>query len=269
MTQCSKKLFSISASPFLQEMCKPFQHLNLISFIHDITFGAGQVSMLVSIEELFMFYYKNKVPLICTDSSGRNLKDGIYLNRTLESNYKDCSILLPVVSKTVNQYSGQQGKNSLHIVVREGDCQHLYSLSFDLEEEAFLHWIINNGSFLSDFIDNYNDSAKDIILEAKAPENRILLPYFNENKISIPSGSSGKNHARVTVYHKTMNVPIHLSAQQSKCLLLIMQGKTAKDIALKMHLSCRTVEYYIVIIRNLLGCSSTKELILSYANQLT
>jgi DNA-binding CsgD family transcriptional regulator len=48
-----------------------------------------------------------------------------------------------------------------------------------------------------------------------------------------------------------------------------MQGKSAKKIALEMHLSHRTIEHYLERIRTILSCSSNKELVAYYGNQLS
>jgi shikimate kinase len=51
------------------------------------------------------------------------------------------------------------------------------------------------------------------------------------------------------------------------CLKLLVQGKTAKEIAQDMHISYRTVEDYIAKTIELLGCTSSKELIALYYEQ--
>lgn len=268
MAKQDNKLYSMTASQFIKEVYQSLQHIALTNFMHDITFGNGEISMLVSNEDLFLFYYKNKIPMLCTDNTGRTLASGIYLNKLLENTHDDCSVLMPLMSKVAKQCGENYGQNSVHIVKRENDCQHLYSLFFDLNENDFLHWIINNGNFLSDIIDNYNFVAKDIILEAKAPESRIVLPNSINTSFSNLINPSSSVITHLSVIHKTLNSPVFLSKQQSRCLLLLMKGKTAKQIAMDMKLSPRTVEHYFVIIRNLLGCASNKELIIVYAEQL-
>lgn len=262
----ANQLISITATKFIQEISKPLHKLAVINFMHDITFGKGQITMLVSNEEIFLFYYRNQIPMLCTDNSGRTLSAGIYLNKILEEQHRDCSVLMPLMVRVGEQFGQNFGKTSLHIVTRENDCQHLYSLFFDLEENEFLHWVVNNGDFLKDFIDNYNHLANDIILEAKSPENRIILP--NSPDLNLASKNKINKTDRLSVFHKKNNLPIHLSSQQSKCLALLLKGKSAKEIALEMKLSYRTVEHYLERIRKLLGCSSNKELIVSYSDQL-
>lgn len=70
------------------------------------------------------------------------------------------------------------------------------------------------------------------------------------------------------VIHKDSKIPVFLAKQQSICLSLLMQGKTAKKIAIDMNLSYRTVQHYLARIRHLLGCTSTRELIIVYGNQI-
>lgn len=235
--------------------------------MHDVTFTKGQISMLVSDEKVFLFYYHNKIPTLCTNDSGRTLDAGIYLNKTLEKSRKDCAILMPLLVKVGKRLGQNYGQNSVHIVARENDCQHLYSLFFDLQENDFLHWIVNNGSFLQDFINQYNIAAKDIILEATADENRIVLPTFTDFASSMHLDNS-ESASQLKVFHKNLHIPVYLSSQQGRCLLLLIKGKSAKEIGLEMKLSHRTVEHYLDKIRRQLGCSSTKELIATYIDQL-
>jgi DNA-binding CsgD family transcriptional regulator len=262
------QLSSISATKFIQELCKSLESVALTHFMHDITFAHGQISMLVREKDIFLFYYQNQIPTLCTDATGRTLANGIYLNKTLENSRRDCSILMPLMVKIGRRFGQHYGQNALSIVVRENDCQHLYSLFFDLAEKEFLHWVINNGNYLKDFIDSYNVAANDLILEAKAEENRIILPTFNDLGLAIHADDANEEKRRLCLFHKNMHMPIHLSIQQSKCLILLSRGKSAKEIALEMKLSYRTVEHYLEKIREQLGCSSNREVIAAYGNQL-
>jgi len=224
--------------------------------------------MLVSDEKVFLHYYQNKIPTLCTDQSGRTLAAGIYLNKTLEGMRQDCTVLMPLLVKVGRQHGQNYGQHSIHIVEREDDCQHLYSLFFDLNENDFLQWILNNGNFLNDFIHQYNLVAKNIILEAKNKENRIVLPNFSDLAPAAKFDYSTEP-TPLKLVHKNLNSPIYLSKQQSKCLLLLAKGKSAKKIAATMQLSHRTVEHYLEKIRKQLGCISTREIIAYYGDQLS
>lgn len=255
-------MFSLSAANIIQEFSQPYQNVGLINFMHDITFGKNQISMLVSNKEIFLFYHRNQIPMLCTNDFGRTLQNGIYINKTLETQYQDCQILLPLMVRVGQQFDHCFGKNSLHIIVRENECQHMYSLFFNLSEMDFLHWVINNGSLLNDLLASYNLKANDIILEAKLPTNRIVLPNFN------PDISHNHHSKLISLIHKRLNRPIYLSSQQSKCLTILMKGKSAKEIAIEMKLSHRTIEHYIASLKEILGCTSSKDLITSYYDQM-
>ncbi|EKD70692.1 MAG: hypothetical protein ACD_46C00436G0004 [uncultured bacterium] len=170
--------------------------------------------------------------------------------------------------KVGQQFGQHYSKNSVHIVKMEQDCQHLYSLFFDLEENDFLHWIINNGNLLTDFIDDYNVQAHDTILESKANENRIVLPNSIEFDCTTQINTSTRYKFKISVIHKSLHIPVHLSYQQSQCLRLLLQGKSAKKIALLMQLSHRTIEHYLERIRKQLGCSINKEVVAVYGGQI-
>lgn len=256
--------FSTKVCPFIREVHKNNNKNGLVNFMHDITFGQGQISMLVGSKETFDFFYQNKIPMLCTDNSGRTLANGIYLNKTLEKNYQDCSSLMPLLPKKAQQFNQNYGKNSLHIMSRETDCQHLYSLFFDLDENEFLHWVVNNGTFIQNLIEEYKVKARDIILEASDPKNRVILPNSSDFFTNLPP----KNSFQQKLIHKSLHVPIHLSPQQNKCLTYLMQGNSAKQIGTKMNISYRTVEHYLEKIRKILGCHSNKELVSCYYDQM-
>lgn len=251
-------MFYIKAAKFIAETRQSFEKIGMINFMHDITFGNNQISMLVEDHQIVSFYNQNKIPMLCTNEFGRTLSDGFYINKVLENQYEDCSVLMPFMIRVGKQFHQSFGKNSLHIVVNEPRCQHLYSLFFNLNENDFLHWIINNGNLLNDFLANYNHTANDIILEAKSEKNRIHLPNSN---------SSITKTKRIGILHKTSNILIQLSTQQERCVRFLMQGKSIKEIALAMDLSPRTIEHYLARARAILGCSSYRELITSYIDQ--
>ena len=72
------------------------------------------------------------------------------------------------------------------------------------------------------------------------------------------------NDKELIFFHKKMHTPIRLSDQQAICLKLLAQGKSSKEIAKELNISYRTVESHIANTMEILGCSSSKELIALY-----
>lgn len=69
-------------------------------------------------------------------------------------------------------------------------------------------------------------------------------------------------------FHKQSHQPVRLSHQQAFCLKLMAQGKTSKEIAKEIQISYRTVEGHIAKVMEQLGCSSSKELISLYFDEM-
>lgn len=61
---------------------------------------------------------------------------------------------------------------------------------------------------------------------------------------------------------------IQLTERQHQCAELLLQGKTAREIAELMGLSRRTIEYYLCNIKSKLECKNKVELILAISNLL-
>lgn len=65
-------------------------------------------------------------------------------------------------------------------------------------------------------------------------------------------------------FHKQSHTIVSLTDQQARCLKLLAQGQTSKEIAKNLQISFRTVEGLIAKAIEALGCSSSKELIALY-----
>nr|WP_106183204.1 PAS and helix-turn-helix domain-containing protein [Legionella pneumophila] len=59
----------------------------------------------------------------------------------------------------------------------------------------------------------------------------------------------------------------YFSKRETECLMLLANAKTAKEIAVQLGLSCRTVEHYIDNIKNKMGVSTKTELIMKLYQQ--
>lgn len=69
-------------------------------------------------------------------------------------------------------------------------------------------------------------------------------------------------------FHKNLHVPVCLTEQQARCLKFLSQGKSAKETAREMNISYRTVEGNLAKTLELLGCTSSKELVALYHSKL-
>ncbi|MDF1685072.1 MAG: helix-turn-helix transcriptional regulator [Legionellaceae bacterium] len=259
--------FSLDASECIRSFCRTVGDKHVVNFVHDITFGHGEISMLVTEPEMSSYYSENKIPIACTNDSGRMLAEGVYIDKVLAGYHPECAPLMALLRKVGDGKGFNYGRHAVHFSVRDQDCQHLYTVFFDLSEHDFLHYVMNNGALLQDMLESYNIFAKDMILEAKSADNRMVLPSFNDMLPAQQRVALESTEERVCVFHRNTHLPTYLSKQQGRCLSYLVQGKSSKEIAKIMDLSPRTVEYYLTLVRQQLGCRSSKDLILSYAEQ--
>lgn len=110
----------------------------------------------------------------------------------------------------------------------------------------------------ADLVINSDDSA----LEEHVL--RILKIISNDKLIEDTKKQVQLDERELIFFHKKTHIPTRISDQQAICIKLLAQGKTSKEIAKEINISYRTVEGHIANAMELLGCSSSKELIALY-----
>ena len=93
--------------------------------------------------------------------------------------------------------------------------------------------------------------------------NTASVEYDNEKKVS----EIRLERKDLILFHKSKYTPVQLTEKQARCLKLLAQGKSSKEIANLLDISHRTVEDYLAKTMEQLGCESSKELIALYHDQ--
>ena len=283
---------------FLLDACAPihlyfrqYEKYHITNFIHDITYGHGEITMLTTQEDMIHFYNYHQIPIACTNESGRLLADGIYTSNMLTDQYQECAILFSTLLESGFKCGLNYGQQSLHYVERHDQCQHLYSIFFDLPEHEFIHFVINNGNLLQDMIAQYQSQTGDLILEAKHPPNRMHLPssinmyqiYKNMNghpisqaiyqyekkqafRPELPLNNSEHTQLNQIRFNKNYSIQldsrsISITRSEIKILFELIKGKHAGEIAHVIGLKQDTVEKYLATIKQKFGVSRKSELI--------
>ena len=63
------------------------------------------------------------------------------------------------------------------------------------------------------------------------------------------------------IYFRYQHIVTYFAPRERQCMALLLQGKTAREIAKHLNLSTRTVEFYFFNMRNKLAARTKKELI--------
>lgn len=92
----------------------------------------------------------------------------------------------------------------------------------------------------------------------------VIIKNFPQDRIEKITEKLSLDKKDLVFFHKILHTPIHLSLQRAICLKLLAQGNSTKEIAKIIKISHRTVEKYIAKTAEILGCSSSKELIALY-----
>jgi len=109
---------------------------------------------------------------------------------------------------------------------------------------------------LNSFMEYFRDKAAPIIKQAE--KEKLILP-FNE---TLDIKSVLINIEDNEIFQLKSCHDYDLTDRQLECCLLLLKGKTAKEIGISLNLSTRTVEYYFEIIKTKLDCKNKSELIL-------
>ena len=113
----------------------------------------------------------------------------------------------------------------------------------------------------------YENSANITIDSSDSALEKHVQIIMNLIDISHKNKKSGLEVLEVNdlaFFHQQTHKLIQLTEQQAKCFKLLAKGKSSKEIARELHLSNRTVEWNFAKIMEILGCSSSKELIALY-----
>jgi DNA-binding CsgD family transcriptional regulator len=240
-------------------------HLYIRGFIHDITYGKGQFSILTDDKDYLKYYYTHQLPAFFTDESGRFLPDGVYFTHTLPLKDEEKRLL----SKITNTFDFDY---LIHIVKHKRNIQHTYSFLLHCNEHQLLFFVANQLTQLRRFIAIYERQCGEAIEFVKSEKDHLVLPYSagQLDDISdvlksclVTEGSQASNE--LVIPHALDNQLVKLTQQQASCFQLLLQGYSAKEIAQRMNLSYRTIQHYTANIYERLGLENSRELISHYA----
>jgi len=217
------------------------------------------------------------------------LSAGAYQNKdVLDKYFTHSGVSLWALNPT-NQI-WQDGKNYFNYgngVTISNDCpgfRETISFYSTSDNHAINYFYINKTDELRKVKEYFLLQAATLIQEAE--RERLLMPFslycqrnVEENTCDLKFDAyvTGKKFQlssmdnfsqRICLIHKKTHLPMQLSPQRGQCFLLLLEGKSIKEIAFAMNLNPKTIEHYLELLRKELGCRSSKELIAFYSEQL-
>lgn len=146
--------------------------------------------------------------------------------------------------------------NGISFVIKRKDVTYLYIFATGREQHAINNFYASNIDLLKHFIHYFNDKGQGLIKEAE--NNRIYLPKPQEIITDRVNNIAISENIRNQFLHATPvnryflfgeSDDLYLTAKQGECATLLVNGHTSKQIAKLMDISHRTVEGYILDIK--------------------
>lgn len=250
----------------LSEICKPLYKLDITYFGYAYINKQSEFSVFNNHAHFLEHYLNNHY-----------YNADIHLaNLNQSNNYLILdSIELTKQSKIINDDAVKFGiKHIFSIFENDENGTHCYHFANNSKSNAINQFYINNIDLLELFIHYFHDCINSSTHLKKSYEERFIIddnPFgfsTNENAISLDHYTQRNQFLRkLSDYNKKISKLV-LSPQQEKCVKLLIDGLSAKQISGRLNLSKRTVENYLAKIRQQLGFRNSKEIIVHYKNNI-
>ena len=258
------------------EICKPLEKLGITYFSHVTVDSENNFTALSKGPELAYHYLKQQyynadIHMAAADKLGEMVVwDSIALT--------DKSAALSELGKAHGFY------HTFTLIDKQVDASHFYHFATSKFSSTANQVYLSNIDLLKLFVQHFKEqvSGSKQLSEAYefqfglveevskgftlSPDSQLL--HANQNRSAVFEEISIKQGVNNVLIHKDTHERVTLSAQQMKCLSLLVKGYAAKQIAFEMNLSVRTVQHYLDRIKVVLGCKNSKEMLVGYAGQL-
>ncbi len=145
--------------------------------------------------------------------------------------------------------------NGLTFVERFPTHYYMFGFATPSSNRGILDFYINNIELLQNFIRNFKEEQKKLLLTLES--NPIILPakQIDTNLQSMLL----KNGYKIPINFQ--NRSSYITMQEYHCLQKLKLGYSAKEIARFLNISPRTVEEYFLRIKSRTGCSKKQHLL--------
>lgn len=256
----------------METICRPLTKLGITYFAHVNVTKQGQFSGISNNAKFAEHYLKNK-----------------YYNADIhlaKKNNLGCYILWDSLERTglsekMHTEAAQFGvRHTFTIIEKKHFHSDFYHFATHVKNNTINQVYIENMDLLQRFIIYFNKVISSSPVLAKAYDITFMLDRLSQGYTIREDHKFSKYQNKRLEFIKDIqelefndlfdsSCPIaSLSPQQHNCLKLLSEGYSAKKIAAILNLSPRTVENYLSNLRDILKCSSSKELIAFYYSVL-
>jgi DNA-binding CsgD family transcriptional regulator len=166
-----------------------------------------------------------------------------------------------IIVKVVNELNIG---NAVSIYKRYGAHIEMWSFATTVDNIDIINFYANNIALLERFIVYFKNRAYELLDTSNASKllirkNELILP--GESAITRGQVEDFMEKTSLVKFKANGSFDVRISKREAECLYLLSQGKSAKEIALTLKISNRTVEWYFKQIKYKFKCNSKYELI--------
>lgn len=248
----------------IEAICSPLKKLGITYFAHTHVNHEKKFSGISNNPEfgehyLKNHYYNSDIHLADTELAGKHILwdtialDGASKKMEIESYAFGVKHTFTMINKNIHGT----------------DCYHFAS---NIDDPSMNHVYLANRDLLSVFIAYF----KEVVIQSKVLSRAYDIKFDIAN--NAPGYDSSINTLNkmnrecflkeISLSLSEINKTFNLSPQRLKCLSLLAQGYSAKQIASHLKLSIRTIENYIAYLRKQFSCRNSKELVSIYYSLL-
>lgn len=219
-----------------------FSHYGLTGFRHIRLYFTGEKFELTTDPDYLEYYISNGYHEIAAwDRSAHDYPEGYFLWDAFKIDNK---IYDQIMRDVVNNFNGGRG---LTITKKSEFWVDRYDFSTSIYNNSN-EFLIKNIDLFEKFIANYNQQAKAILNNAHEQKQIVLFnktPLLTDLDPLLPSNI-------IKVFDTNNNQS--LSKRELETIYWLINGKTAHEISILLAISSRTVEKFIISIKNKLKC---------------
>ena len=244
----------LSSENLMRSICNPILEPMGISFFYFLRlFSDNSYSILTNnnkiIEYMFSEFITHNIPLIAPADF-----------KIVSNNF--CYLILPMgpYVKVVHDMKNHLNiAYCLNILEKRENYINAYCFGSTADNEGVINYYLNNYDVLSKFILSLQEKLPNLIKICN--KNPFMVPDMFSNLFNYQNNSDINIHDENIFSGQILTNQFKISQREYDCLYHLAYGKTAKQIAIKLNISYRTVEEYLTNARRKLSCSNRSQLI--------
>jgi len=237
----------INSSESMKQQVHALSSVNIDFFTHGRFYDDGSYYLFSTAPEVFEFIFENKLQLV-TPIEQKFIRPTINYLIPQGGYYKD------VLARFGLWY--------LYDIIKrhQGYFEYHCFATTKKNQDQLVNFYLNENDTLLSFISDFNKKFKERIVDADR-NKYVLDPRMQTNFSGLGKNVEQNPIKRKRYYLHENNPSVFLTHRELETASYLMRGYSSKEIAKQNALSPRTIESYIVNIKNKLGCSSKSAII--------